>query len=124
MFGNPFFTPSPTPNNITIGYLIILTTNPTDVQTLRQTWSDSEQRKYTFIYGFDNIVCSYVTLTGPEGHTENFISQRYNTETKSNRGVCVLLPLKNLLWAKLRDYAISRVNPNPRKVFLVRVVKM
>jgi hypothetical protein len=38
--------------------------------------------------------------------------------------LCVLLPLENLLWAKLRDYAISRVNPNPRKVFLVRVVKM
>jgi len=31
---------------------------------------------------------------------------------------------KNLLWAKLRDYAISRVNPNPRQVFFVRVVKM
>jgi len=39
--------------------------------------------------------------------------------------LCVLLPLeKNLLWAKLRDYVISRVNPNPRQVFLVRVVKM
>ncbi len=38
--------------------------------------------------------------------------------------LCVLLPLENLLWAKLRDYAISRVNPNPRQVFLVRVVKM
>ncbi len=24
--------------------------------------------------------------------------------------LCVLLPLENLLWAKLRDYAISRVN--------------
>jgi hypothetical protein len=39
-------------------------------------------------------------------------------------GLCVLLPLENLLWAKLRDYVISRVNPNPRQVFLVRVVKM
>ncbi len=38
--------------------------------------------------------------------------------------VCVLLPLENLLWVKLRDYAISRVNPNPRQVFLMRVVKM
>ena len=39
--------------------------------------------------------------------------------------LCVLLPLeKNLLWVKLRDYAISRVNPTPRQVFLVRVVKM
>jgi hypothetical protein len=38
--------------------------------------------------------------------------------------LCVLLPLENLLWAMLRDYAISRVNPNPRQVFLVRVVKM
>jgi hypothetical protein len=38
--------------------------------------------------------------------------------------LCVLLPLENLLWVKLRDYAVSRVNPNPRQVFLVRVVKM
>jgi hypothetical protein len=38
--------------------------------------------------------------------------------------LCVLLPLENLLWVKLRDYAISRVNPNPWQVFLVRVVKM
>ncbi len=38
--------------------------------------------------------------------------------------LCVLLPLESLLWDKLRDYAISRVNPNPRQVFLVRVVKM
>jgi hypothetical protein len=29
-------------------------------------------------------------------------------------GVCLLLPLENLLWVKLRDYVISRVNPNPR----------
>ena len=28
--------------------------------------------------------------------------------------LCVLLPLENLSWAKLRDYTISRVNPNPR----------
>ena len=33
--------------------------------------------------------------------------------------LCVLLPLENLLWAKLRDYAISRVNPNPRQAFLM-----
>ena len=26
-------------------------------------------------------------------------------------GLCVLLPLENLLWDKLRDYAISRVVP-------------
>ncbi len=38
--------------------------------------------------------------------------------------LCVLLPLENLLWAKLQDYAVSRVNPNPSQVFLVRVVKM
>ena len=39
--------------------------------------------------------------------------------------VCVfLLPLKNLLWAKLRDYAISRVKPNPRQAFLLQVVKL
>ncbi len=38
--------------------------------------------------------------------------------------LCVLLPLENLLWAKLRDYAISRVNPNPRQAFLMRVEKM
>ena len=38
--------------------------------------------------------------------------------------VCHLLPLKNLLWAKIRDYTISRVNPNPRKVFLIRILKM
>ncbi len=31
--------------------------------------------------------------------------------------LCVLLPLENLLWAKLRDYEISRVNPNPRLAF-------
>ena len=30
-----------------------------------------------------------------------------------------LLPLENLLWAKLPDYAISRVNPNPRQAFLM-----
>ena len=40
------------------------------------------------------------------------------------QALCVLLPLENLLWAKLRDYAISRVNPNPRQAFLMRVVKM
>ena len=38
--------------------------------------------------------------------------------------VCVLLPLENLLWAKLRDYAISRVNPNPRYAFFMWVVNM
>jgi hypothetical protein len=27
--------------------------------------------------------------------------------------LCVLLPLENLLWGKLPDYAISRVNSNP-----------
>ena len=27
--------------------------------------------------------------------------------------LCVLLPLENLLWAKLRDYTISRVNHAP-----------
>ena len=37
--------------------------------------------------------------------------------------LCVLLPLEYLLWAKLRDYTISRVNPNPRQAFLMRVVK-
>ncbi len=38
---------------------------------------------------------------------------------------CVfLLSLKNLLWAKLRDYVISRVKPNPRQVFLLQVVKL
>ena len=37
--------------------------------------------------------------------------------------VCVLLPLGNLLWAKLRDYTVSRVNPNPRQAFLMRVVR-
>ena len=39
-------------------------------------------------------------------------------------GVCVLLPLENLLWAKLRDYAISRVNPNSRYAFFMWVVNM
>ena len=38
--------------------------------------------------------------------------------------MCVLLPLKNLLWAKLRDYAISRVKPIPRQAFLLQVVKL
>ena len=31
-------------------------------------------------------------------------------------GLCVLLPLENLLWAKLRDYAISRVNTCSRAI--------
>ena len=35
--------------------------------------------------------------------------------------LCVLLPLENLLWAKLRDYAISRVKPNSRQAFLLQV---
>jgi hypothetical protein len=34
--------------------------------------------------------------------------------------LCVLLPLENLLWAKLRDYTVSRVNPNPRPAFLAQ----
>ena len=43
----------------------------------------------------------------------------------SNGSRCVfLLSLKNLLWAKLRDYAISRVKPNPRQAFLLQVVKL
>ena len=39
-----------------------------------------------------------------------------------DRMLSVLLPLENLLWAKLRDYTVSRVNPNPRRVFLMRVL--
>ncbi len=39
--------------------------------------------------------------------------------------MCVfLLPLKNLLWVKLRDYAISRVKPNPSQAFLLQVVEL
>jgi hypothetical protein len=38
--------------------------------------------------------------------------------------VCVLLPLKNLLWAKLRDYVISRVKPIPRQAFVLQVLKL
>ena len=34
-------------------------------------------------------------------------------------GVCVLLSLENLLWTKLRDYTISRVNPNPSQAFFM-----
>jgi hypothetical protein len=36
-------------------------------------------------------------------------------------GLCVLLPLENLLWSKSRDCEISRVNPNSRQVFLMWV---
>ena len=35
---------------------------------------------------------------------------------------CDLLSLKNLVWVKLRDYVISRANPIPILMFLVRVV--
>ena len=39
--------------------------------------------------------------------------------------VCVFYcHLKKLLWAKLRDYAISRVKPIPRQAFLLQVVKL
>ena len=47
-----------------------------------------------------------------------------NGQADVNAGdsVSVLLPLENLLWAKLRDYTVSRVNPNPRRAFLMRVL--
>ena len=37
-------------------------------------------------------------------------------------GWCDLFPLKNLVWDKLRDYVISRANPIPKLMFLIRVV--
>ena len=43
---------------------------------------------------------------------------------QQENGCVFLLPLKNLLWAKLRDYTISRVKPNPRQAFLLQVVKL
>jgi hypothetical protein len=64
-----------------------------------------------------------VTHTQNEGGSGHFCLLKFVKVPGCNT-VCVLLPLENLLWVKLRDYAISRVNPNPRQVFLMRVVKM
>ena len=44
------------------------------------------------------------------GVTKKWVSQR------GMNCLCVLLPLENLLWAKLRDYAISRVNTCSRAI--------
>jgi hypothetical protein len=58
------------------------------------------------------------------GVVRNILAASSASVVSPASGLCVLLPLENLLWVKLRDYAVSRVNPNPKKVFLVRVVKM
>ncbi len=58
----------------------------------------------------------------------NFTFNCFPDFTCSSKGhirVCVfLLTLKNLLCPKFRDYAISRVKPNPRQAFLLQVVKL
>ena len=61
-------------------------------------------REQTGILGIKRSRCVPSTVTSP---------------SRSRCVLCVLLPLENLLWAKLRDYAISRVNPNPRQAFLM-----
>ena len=56
--------------------------------------------------------------------TDHFFATSGVQLTQSDRVFFFLLPLKHLLWAKLRDYAISRVKPNPRQAFLLQVVKL
>jgi hypothetical protein len=79
-----------------------------------------------------NVVITDTKLQSPDSDRQ-ILSQKssycpLSSSSSSYRAghasLCVLLPLENLLWVKLRDYAISRVNPNPRQVFRVWVVKM
>ena len=43
-------------------------------------------------------------------------------DTFSTMCCCDLFPLKNLVWSKVRDDLISRANPLPKLMFLIRVV--
>ena len=55
-----------------------------------------------------HLLCQAYQLT--QNEVELPVPSCAKRSERQHTFVCVLLPLENLLWAKLRDYTISRVN--------------
>ena len=66
-----------------------------------------------YFYKIIGKLTAFFTVSGVQlvqHHRGQFHYHRVAFSSKLKSSVCVLLPLENLLWVKLRDYTISRVN--------------